>query len=165
MTRFASIAATWIVVLLPTLASAQAFTLQVGPSVAVAPISTDGAPEVKVKAVFGVRSLGCTSAEGAAIAATAHGLETNHRRDLTLTLRTTPTGASVVSKDWPETGVWVIAVTGTCGRQMAGALVLPDRDGRYDRRRVVMLDGSPTNAQIDRALAQLQDEAGATARR
>jgi hypothetical protein len=137
-----------------TTAQAQDFALQVGPPAAAMPQpGTVIEKKVSKDVVFVVRPLGCVDPAGASITATAEGLLDGSRRSLALRLVPLPTpGVRAVSGNWPDGGVWVIRVAGTCAGRSAGAIVTLGPRNTYHRDGVELVALHPTPEHIERAL-------------
>jgi hypothetical protein len=131
------------------LAAAQRFTLQVGPPVA-------GGGQPAKSSLLVVRPRDCVDPANAQIFATAEGLVDGVRRSvpLQLTPLTTP-GVHAVAKGWPNAGVWLVHLVGTCAGQSAGIIVSFVGPPEYRREAVKHLPGPATPAQIDGALKSL----------
>jgi hypothetical protein len=129
--------------------SAQNFALQVGPPIAGA------APSVK-KSLMVVRPSGCANPADARISATAEGLVGGARQSVPVELAALSTpGVHAVSKSWPNGGVWVVNLTGTCAGKTAGALVSIGPDATYHRDRVQHLAHRATPEEIEASLKAL----------
>lgn len=147
-------------------AHAQDFTLQIGSPVAVVP-QPGVVVEKKVSkdTVFVVRPLGCADPASARIVATAEGLVDGRRRNVPLRLESLPMpGVHVVSKTWPDGGLWVVNVTGTCAGRTAGAIVTLGPRDVYRRDGVELVAHHPTPDEIEHALRRAAPDAVAPAR-
>jgi hypothetical protein len=137
------------ILLMFTSLAAQSFTLQVGPPVA-------GNAPVAKKAVFVVRPGGCPDASSAHITATAEGVVNGVRQSVPLKVAMLPTrGVHAVDKQWPDAGVWIVNIVGTCAGQTAGALVTLGPKNSYQREGVKLVAHEPTKQEIDASLKAL----------
>lgn len=148
-------------------ASAQEFTLQVGPPIAAIP-QPGAKVEKKVtkQTLFVVRPVGCADSATARISGTAEGLVDGVRRRVALTLEPLQApGVYGVPRDWADSGAWIVHLTGTCDGRTAGALVALGPKDTYRREAVEPVSAPLTAAQIDAALrAAAGRTAAATAR-
>ena len=149
-------------------AHAQDFTLQVGSPVAVVPQpGVVFEKKVSKDTVFVVRPLGCPDPASARIVATAEGLVDGGRRSVRLRVESLQApGVHAVSKTWPDGGVWVLSVTGTCAGRAAGAIVTLGPRDAYRRDGVELVAHHPTPVEIEAALHRSAQAgaAGATSR-
>ena len=130
-------------------AFAQEFALQVGP-----PIAGNG--QQSKNSLLVVRPGGCSDPSAATITATAEGLVDGARRSVPLTLRSMPTpGVRAVPRDWPEGGVWIVNLVGSCGGKTAGAIVSLGASANYRREAVKLLAHPATSTEIDASLKAL----------
>lgn len=130
-------------------AFAQDFALQVGP-----PIAGNGQPAKNSLLV--VRPGGCADPASAKITATAEGIVNGTRRSVPLKLAALPApGVHAVPKDWPNGGVWIVSLVGTCAGQTAGALVPIAPNATYKRESVRLLAHRATPEEIDASLQAL----------
>jgi len=142
-------------------ASAQQFALQTGPPVAAMPDPTNPGVKKFKDAVFVVRSGGCADLSDFLLTARTEGVQDGVRRTAQLALVPLPQqGVFAVTGTVPK-GTWVVALSGTCGSQVAGATVRLAGKG-YRRDGVELLPHHPTPADVERALA---GSAGADDRR
>lgn len=145
-------------------AHAQDFTLQVGSPVAVVP-QPGVVLEKKVSkdTVFVVRPLGCPDPASVRMAVTAEGVLDGRRESVRLPLASLQaTGVHAISKTWPDGGVWVLSVTGTCAGRTAGAIVTLGPRDVYRRDGVELVAHHPTSEEIEHALRR-SARVGATA--
>lgn len=130
-------------------AVAQDFALQVGPPVA-------GNAQPAKTSLLVVRPAGCADPASAQITATAEGMLNGARRSVPLKLSVLPTpGVHAVGKDWPNGGVWIINLVGTCAGKTAGAIVLVGPNAEYRREAVKHLPHPATPSEIDASLKAL----------
>lgn len=146
-------------------AQAQDFRLQIGPPAAVMPQpGTVLEKKVSKDVLFVVRPLGCIDPASVRITATAEGIVNGHRRSQMATLTALPTpGVHALSRSWPDGGIWVLSVAGTCAGRTAGAVVRLGPRDVYQRDGVELLAHHPAREQIDRALRASSADAGAVA--
>ena len=64
-------------------------------------------------------------------------------------------GVHAVSDEWPDGGVWIVNVVGTCAGQTAGALVRLGPKKSYQREGVKLVPHEPTKQEIDASLKAL----------
>jgi hypothetical protein len=131
-------------------AAAQDFALQVGPPVA-------GNGQVAKSSLLVVRPSGCADPAGAEITATAEGIVNGARRSVPLKLSALPTpGVHAIPKSWPNGGVWIVNLVGTCAGKTAGAIVsVAGPNAEYRREAVQHLTHSATPSEIDASLKEL----------
>jgi hypothetical protein len=130
-------------------AVAQDFVLQIGPAIA-------GKTPTAKKSLFVVRPGGCADPAKAKITATAEGIVNGARRSLPVTLAALPTpGVHAVPRDWPDGGVWIVNLVGTCDGRTAGALVPVGENATYKRESIKVLAHKATPAEIDASLRTL----------
>lgn len=136
-------------------AHAQEFGLQVGPPAAAMPGGVEARKPSK-DSVFVVRPLGCPEPSTAQLSSSAEGLVDGLRRTVPIQLTPMPTpGVHAVTRVWPETGTWIVVLSGACGGQTAGAIVAMGAGRTYDRNAVTRLSHAPTRGDIDAALGRL----------
>jgi hypothetical protein len=127
------------------LALAQGFTFTIGSPVA--------AQDVRSKtAAFAFRTEGCADPAASQIGGTAEGLVNGMRRSLTLRVaEMSKSGVYAVYQTWPQEGVWVVNLKGTCGAANAGALVPIGAKG-FVREASKFFTRPATAAEIEAAL-------------
>jgi hypothetical protein len=104
-------------------------------------------------AVFVVRSSGCADASAFRLSARAEGLIGTTRSSAKVALvPVSQPGVFAVLGALPA-GTWVVALSGTCGTEVAGAMVRMSEAG-YRREGVKLLATHPTQADIERALGR-----------
>jgi hypothetical protein len=132
-------------------AVAQDFALQVGPPVA------GNAPPAKTSLLV-VRPMGCADPARAQITGTAEGIVNGARRSVPLKLWALPTsGVHAVHREWPNLGVWIVNLVGTCAGKTAGAIVsMGGADAAYHREAVKQLPHAATASEIEASLNALR---------
>jgi hypothetical protein len=130
--------------------AAQGFSLQVGPPVA-------GNAQPAKTSMLVVRPVGCADPARAEITATAEGIVDGARRSMPLKLSALPTsGVHAIHKEWPNLGVWIVNLVGTCAGKTTGAIVSIGGTGAaYQREAVKYLPQPATPAEIDASLKAL----------
>lgn len=145
-------------------AAAADFSLTIGnPFAAAGPYSgpSPTGPVVKTKvakdALFAVRLEQCPTLGGAQITGLAKGIVGGERKSAPVTfLAAGSPGVYVAMPGWSQNdGVWVVAVSATCGTAMAGALVSIGPRG-FLRESTRLLPRAATKAEIDAALKALE---------
>jgi hypothetical protein len=127
----------------------QDFVLQVGPPIA------GNAPPAK-GSMFVVRPGGCANPGSARITATAEGIVNGSRRSVPLTLAALPTpGVHAIPKEWPNGGVWIVSVVGTCAGKTAAAIVPIGPRSTFQRETVKLLGHRPTAEEVETSLKAL----------
>jgi hypothetical protein len=137
------------------------FSLSIGNSFAAAGPYSGPAPKgpaAKVKdALFAVRLEQCPTLDGAHITGVAKGIIGGVRKSApVIFLAAGSPGVYVATPGWSQNdGVWVVAVSATCGSAMAGALVSIGPRG-FLRESTQLLPRAATTAEIDAALKALE---------
>ena len=142
------------------------FTLTIGNPVAAsapgAATPTDkGAPPVVKKvtkdALFAVRFEECAELDKAQISGVAEGVANGARISAPVVLSAAGSpGVYVASPGWTQDhGVWVVSLSATCGKAIAGALVPIGPQG-FIREKTKILPRVATKAEIDAALKALE---------
>jgi hypothetical protein len=130
-------------------AAAQDFALQVGPPVA-------GNGQGAKSSLLVVRPSGCVNPATVQITATAEGIVDGARRSIPLRLTPMPTpGVHAIAKEWPNGGVWIMSLAGTCAGKTAGVIVSLGESGEYHRDAVKHLAHAATASEIDASLRTL----------
>jgi hypothetical protein len=133
-------------------ASAQDFALQVGPPIA----GAAGSAQPAKKSVLVVRPGGCADPARVEIRGTAEGIVNGARQTVPLKLTALPTpGVHALERAWPNGGIWVINLAGTCAGKTAGAIVSMGTQEIYKRDLVKFLSHHATPAEIDASLKAL----------
>jgi hypothetical protein len=60
-----------------------------------------------------------------------------------------------LTQDWPNNGVWILNLAGTCADKTAGAIVSLGAKSSYRRESVKLLTHAPTSAEIEASLKAL----------
>jgi acetaldehyde dehydrogenase (acetylating) len=132
--------------------TAQEFALQIGPPIA-------GGVQPTKKSLFVVRPTGCPDPAAAKVSATAEGVVDGNRQTIALAIIPLQTpGVHAIPNEWAKSGMWVIALTGTCSGKTAGAIVLVGPvtpSPVYRRDTIALLSHSPTRQEIDASLKAL----------
>jgi hypothetical protein len=145
-------------------APAADFSLTIGNSFAAAgPYSAPAptGPVVKTKvakdALFAVRLEQCPTLDGARITGVAEGIVGGVSKSApVIFVAAGSPGVYVATPGWSRNdGVWVVAVSATCGTAMAGALVSIGHRG-FLRESTQLLPRAATHAEIDAALKALE---------
>ncbi|MGH9384206.1 MAG: hypothetical protein ACRD2N_07985 [Vicinamibacterales bacterium] len=131
-------------------AMAQEFALQVGPPVA-------GNAQPAKASLLVVRPAGCADPARAEITATAEGIVNGARRSVPLKLSALPTpGVHAVPRDWPNLGLWIVNLVGSCAGKTAGAIIsIAGPNAPYQREAVKYLPHPATPSEIDASLKAL----------
>lgn len=143
----------------PIVASAEGFSLTIGPPVA----AGVGIKIVKAKeAGFAVRLEECDALDKAQISGTAEGLVDGARTSAAVTLSAAGSpGVYVVTQTGNQgQGFWVVNLSATCGAAKAGAIV-PMGPGGFQREGIKLLPRPATKAEIDAALKEAALKASA----
>lgn len=75
-------------------------------------------------AAFAFRTEGCADPASAQISGTAEGLVNGMRRTLALKIsKMSKPGVYAVFQNWSGEGAWIVNLKGTCGTEIAGAIV------------------------------------------
>jgi hypothetical protein len=127
------------------------FSLAIGNPVAVA---VPGGV-VKKSVEMAVRAEGCADPAKAQITGTAEGIVNGARQSVPLRLAPTPTaGAFAVSRDGPQSGVWVFSLIGRCGSATASAVVPMGPNG-FLRESSKFFPRAATAAEVEAVLKTL----------
>lgn len=76
-----------------------------------------------------VRAVGCHEPAKADISASAEGVVNGKRQSIKLKMRPVAAGAYAIERQWPSSGTWAIAITGSYRGQIRSALVEVGKDG------------------------------------
>ena len=130
------------------MALGQGFTFAIGGPVA--------AQDFQVKtAVFALRTEGCADPAAAQIGGTAEGVVNGGRQSLPLkVMKASKPGVYAVFQNWPHEGNWVVNLKGTCGAEVAGAVVPIGANG-FIRESAKFFARPATNAEISDSLKAL----------
>jgi hypothetical protein len=144
-------------------AAAADFSLSIGNSFAAAGPYSGPAPtgpvvkKVAKDALFAVRLEQCPTLDRAQIAGVAKGIFGGVKKSATVIFLTAGSpGVYVATPGWSQNeGLWVVAVSATCGTAKAGALV-PIGPRGFLRENIQLLPRAATKAEIDAALKALE---------
>ena len=129
--------------------SAENLSLTIGGSVAGQDYTLKGSQ-------FVLRLNGCSNLPAAQVVATAEGIVAGARRSVKLRVAAAQTsGVYAIAPQWGDEGTWVVAVTATCGAEMAGAIV-PIVARSFSREHLQLLSRAPAPGEIESALKALQ---------
>ncbi len=131
--------------IISSFAAAQGLSLTVGNSVAGQDYLTKGAQ-------FVFRVNGCSDPLKLQVSAVAEGVVSGTRRSVPLTLPPSRSnGIYAVTPQWGNEGKWLIAVSVSCLREAAGAIVPVTKNG-FVRESTQLLQQAPTPEQVETAL-------------
>jgi hypothetical protein len=145
-------------------AAAADFSLSIGNSFAAAGPYSGPAPtgpivkqKVSKDALFAVRLEQCPTLDRAQVTGVAEGIIGGVRKSASVIFLTAGSpGVYVATPGWSQNdGVWVVAVSATCGTAKAGALV-PIGPRGFLRQSTKLLPRAATEAEIDAALKALE---------
>lgn len=109
-----------------------------------------------------VRAVGCHEPAKADISATAEGVVNGKRQSIRLKMHPVSDGVYAIERQWPSSGAWAIAITGSYRGQVRSALVQVGADGAVATKTVrggrselelVKVRGKMPKATIESALA------------
>jgi hypothetical protein len=127
------------------IAGATEFSIQIAGPVA--------AQTYKMKSsAFVFRALGCDAPAMPEVTATAEGLVAGQRRSMPLKVSPAQTpGVFGIFRQWPEEGVWIVSLAGSCSSKSASVLVATDGKG-FVRESSVFFARPATESDIEAAL-------------
>jgi hypothetical protein len=152
VTRF--IALLVVVLVAPAIAGTM-FRLEIGPPIA-AGAGTSTTPQFKKKAVLVVRPILCDNPASVQITGTAEGSVNGVRQSVPLSLMpvNAAEGIYAVSREWPDTGRWMVQLNGSCPSPKASASTLVPMNGSaFIREKTEVLREPATRQQVETALA------------
>lgn len=145
-----------VTVMLAVALAAQAgtfFRLEIGNPIAA---GTDTKVKDLKKAVLVVRPRLCDDERSVRITGTAEGVVNGARQTVALRLvALSTTGVHAVQQQWPDSGSWILHLTGTCPatRAVTSAIVPVAKTG-FVREKTQLLPLSATKAQVEAALLE-----------
>jgi len=111
-------------------------------------------------AAFAFRTEGCADPASAQINGTAEGLVNGSRRSLPLKVtKMSKPGVYAVFQNWSGEGAWVVNLKGTCGTEIAGAIVPLGTKG-FIRESSKFFARPATDAEINESLKTLAQGGG-----
>ena len=150
-------AATAAVVIATSASAGTMFRIEVGSSVALGVNKYFKKNDPK-KVVVAVRAVVCENMATVRITGTAEGLVAGKRQSMPITLTAVEPAEAIyaVQQQWPETGVWVLHLKGSCASPKAEAstLVAVSR-GPFIREKSEVLREPATPKQVDDAVSAL----------
>ena len=132
------------------------FRLEIGPPIAAGTGPTT--PQFKKKVVLVVRPRVCDNPAAVQITGTAEGLVNGMRQSLPLTLIAVnqAEGVYAVQQQWPDSGQWLLQLSGSCPSPKASASTLvPMKGSTFVREKTEVLREPATRQQVETALAAL----------
>jgi len=133
-----------LIVATAALVWAQTFAFEIGGAVAT--------QDFRLKAaIFAFRTAGCEDPAKVQVSATGEGVLDGTRKSMVLHVYpSSRSGAWAVQRQW-DSGEWVVVLEGSCGDQVAGAIV-PVRGSGFVREAVRLYPHAPTKAEVDAAI-------------
>jgi hypothetical protein len=151
MSKFVAVVA--LVCLQAGLLAAEGFSIQIASPVA--------AQTYRMKSsAFVFRTLGCGAPAKPEVTAVAEGLVLGQRRSVPLKVQEAQTpGVFGIFRQWPDEGVWIVNLAGSCGQKSASVLVATDGTGLI-RESSVFLARPATELDIESALKTPRKKSG-----